>query len=65
MYTVIDEIHLEEYIILKLDKDIVEKKYTKYVIEGKEFDIVPIYDAKQCIAIKAKGSYVNKKVNVV
>ena len=65
MYKVIEEMQLGDTKVLQLDRNILEKSYNKYRIEGKEYDIVPIFDAKQCIAIKASGNYLGKMVEVV
>lgn len=62
MCTVVSEFKVKDYLVLKLDNDVPLKKYTKYLIDGICFDIVPIYDAPRCIAIKASSSFINKKV---
>lgn len=65
MCTVISEIKINNYMVLKLDKDIPMKKYSKYLIGKKEYAIVPIYDADRCIAIEAAGSFIGEKVDFI
>lgn len=65
MCTVISEFKINNYMVLKLDKDIPMKKYSKYLIVKKEYDIVPIYDADRCIAIEAAGSFIGEKVDFI
>lgn len=62
MYTVLSEFRVGDYAVLKLNKDKPLKEYSKYLIDGLEFDIIPIYDASRCIAIKTKDSFLNKNV---
>lgn len=65
MCKVISEFKVKDYLVLKLDNDIPLKKYTKYLIYGIYFDIIPIYDASRCIAIKSNISFLNKKVEFI
>lgn len=64
MSTVIDEFQVKEYTVLKLDS-LSKAPYRKYKIEGEEYDVIPMYDAPNCIAIKAKGSFLGKTVEFV
>lgn len=52
MRKVILEIKLGKYTILKLDGPIPSRNHTKYLIDEREFAIVPIYDAPNCIAVE-------------
>ena len=61
MYKVVSEIRLNKYIILSFDKPIIESAYSKIVIEGREFKIVPMYDFPG-IAIESPDSFIGKKV---
>ena len=51
--------------VLKLDNDKPLKKYSKYLIGEKEYEIVPIYDADKCIAIEADGSFLGENVKFI
>lgn len=62
MAKVISEFIIGKYKILKLDSALPLKGYTKYVIDGNDYDIVPIYDAVNCIAIESKDSFIGKIV---
>lgn len=64
MSTVIDEFHVREYAVLKLDT-LSKDPYRKYKIEGEEYDVIPMYDAPNCIAIKAQGTFLGKTVEFV
>lgn len=64
MSTVIDEFGVKEYTVLKLDS-LPKVPYRKYRIAGKEYDVIPMYDAQNCIAIKAKGTFLGKTVEFV
>ena len=64
MSMVISEFHVKEYAVLKLDS-LSKDPYSKYRIAGKEYDAIPIYDAPNCIAIKAKGTFLGEKVEFV
>ena len=64
MSTVIDEFHVKEYSVLKLDS-LSQAPYRKYRIAGKEYDIIPMYDLPNCIATKAKGTFLGKTVEFV
>lgn len=41
------------------------KKYSKYRIEGKEYEPVPVYDLPKHIAIEGKGEFVGNTVEFV
>ncbi|NLK23566.1 MAG: hypothetical protein GX309_06205 [Clostridiales bacterium] len=65
MCTVISEFKIKNYMVLKLDNDKPLKKYTKYLIGGNEYEIVPIYDADKCIAIEADRSFLGENVKFI
>lgn len=64
MSKVIDEFHINQYAVLKLDK-MLEKLFRKYRIGDIEFGPVPIYDMPQCIAIQLKKSFVGEIVEFI
>ena len=51
-----------KYRVLKLDGEKPQKAYSKYVINGKEYKAVTIYDAPNCIAIESEDSFAGKMV---
>ena len=65
MRTVISEISLGKYKALILDGPVPIHSYTKYRIDGIYYDIVPVYDAKNCIAVESSGSFLGKKVEFI
>lgn len=60
---VISEIAVGNYKVLKLDGSKPNRKYTKYIIDGQQYDIVPMYDAENCIAVKSSESLNGKTVS--
>ena len=62
MAKVISEFSVGNYMMLKLDDAIPSKEYTKYLIDGKEYAIVPVYDAVNCIAVESSDSFMGKTV---
>lgn len=64
MSIIIDEFHINQYTVLKLDR-MPEKMFRKYRIGGIEFDPVPIYDTPQCIAIHSEESFVGEMVEFI
>ena len=56
------EFPVGEYTVMKLDGSVPSKLHTAYIIDGKRYDIVPIYDMPNCIAIRATGKFVGKEV---
>ena len=65
MAKVIGERSIGKYKVLKIDQELPQKPYSKYVIDGKDYGIVPIYDARNCIAIADTGSLIGKTVTFV
>jgi hypothetical protein len=59
---IVREFVINQYTILTLDGEMPKKCYSKYVIDGKEYAIVPLYDMPNCIAIEAGGGFVGKTV---
>ncbi|MCR5837083.1 MAG: hypothetical protein K6G88_11300 [Lachnospiraceae bacterium] len=64
MSKVIYNFQIGQYSVLKLD-EIPEKKYSKFRINGKEFEPVPIYDMPQCIAIASTEDFFGKIVEFI
>ena len=60
IHSVIYEFQVANYKVLKLDTKNTDKPYTKYLINGIEYDIVPLYDIDNCIAIESNEFYDNK-----
>ena len=65
MRKVISELNIKNYKILTLDGELPLKPYTKYVIDGKTYDIVPMYDMPNCIAIESAGHFEGKTVEFI
>ncbi len=64
-YKIISEWNVNKYKVLQLDKDINEKAYNKYFIDGICYSIVPVYDLPRNIAIEANGEFTGKTVECV
>ena len=62
MRKVISEMSIKNYKILRLDGELPLKRYTKYVIDCKTYDIVPVYDMPNCIAIESVDHFEGKTV---
>lgn len=60
---VVSEIKVGNYSVLKLDGSKPNHKYTKYIIDGQQYDIVPMYDADNCIAVRSSESLNGKTVS--
>lgn len=65
MRTIIAQLHVEKYTLLALDGPLPNREHNKYRIDGKEYDIVPVYDLPNNIAIAAEGSFVGKTVEFI
>lgn len=59
---VISEFSLGQYKILALDGELPTQRYSKYVIDGKPFNIVPLYDLPNSIAIESNDCFIGKTV---
>ena len=62
MAKVIDEFSINQYKVLTLDRMDAPRDYRKYVIDGKSYDIVPVYDLPGCIAVVSSNSFLGKTV---
>lgn len=65
MAKIISEFSIKQYKVLQLDKLDAPKDYRKYVIDGKTYDVVPLYDLPDCIAIESADSFKGKTVEFV
>lgn len=64
MSRVVYEFHIKNYVVLKLD-EMLKKAYRLFLIDGKKYSPVPIYDAKNCIAIESDESFLGKVIEFV
>lgn len=62
MRKVISEFSLGQYKVLTLDGSLPNRGYREYIIDGKPFSIVPLYDIPNSIAIESKASFIGKTV---
>ena len=65
MAKVISEFAVGKCVVLKLDEAVPNRKFSKYKIGGELFSPVIVYDAVNCIAIEASGSFKGKTVEFV
>ena len=54
----------DDYVLLTVEK-MPKHSYWKYKIDGKIYEPVPVYDAPNCIAIRAKGDFTGKYVEFI
>lgn len=64
MAKVIDEFSINQCKVLTLDKMDSPRDYRKYVIDGKSYDSVPVYDLPNCIAIVSDDSFNRKNSRI-
>lgn len=65
MYTVVSQDRIGKYAVLELNNDIPKGKYSKYLIRGKTYDEVPVYDLPRHIAIVSNEDFAGEKVEFV
>lgn len=65
MNKVVYEFKADKYMALVLDEMKTPKSYQKYSIDGKTYDIVPVYDAPNCIALESSDSFIGKTVEYI
>jgi len=64
MFLVVGEIAVGKYKLLKLDKSKPRTAYSKYMIDGKSYEAVPVYDAPDnFIAIESSNSFIGQTVS--
>jgi len=64
MSKVIKEFHIKNYTALILD-EIPKKSYHNFLIRNKLYKPVPVYDAKNCIAIESNESFIGETVDFI
>lgn len=62
MAKVVQEFSIGKYKVLKLDGVKPNRNYHTYLIDGKSYKIVPVYDAENCIAIESSDIFMGKTV---
>lgn len=62
MRKVLSDFSVGKYRVLKLDGETPKNKYSGYMIDGKEYAAVPMYDVQNCIAIESSDSFAGKTV---
>ncbi len=62
MNKVVSEFAIDNYKVLTLDGEMPKRKYTEYVIDGKRYNIVPVYDLRNCIAVQSADNFIGKTV---
>lgn len=62
MRKVVSDFAVGKYRVLKLDGELPKTKYNGYLIDGKKYNAVPMYDAQNCIAVESPDSFVGKTV---
>lgn len=65
MYTVNSCWKVGKYNVLTMDNDLPLSSYTKCIIDGNEYKLVPTYDLPKSIAIEGNGDYKGKRVEFV
>ena len=65
MRSIVSELRVSKYTLLSLDGPVPMNEHRKYRIDGVEYDIVPVYDLPNSIAITAEGSFVGKTVEFI
>lgn len=65
MRKIISQWSVGKYVVLEIDQGLPMRPYKKYRIDGKEYDIVPVYDLPGSIAIEANGDFVGKTVEFI
>ena len=63
-YAVIYEFVAGKYTAIQLDRKIEERSYSRIVVDGSKYPIVPTYDMGTCIGIEAQGGFVGKSVEL-
>lgn len=65
MSKVVSEWKIGKYTALELDQSPPIKPYHKYRIDGTDYDIVPVYDMPNHIAVEAESSFLGKTVEFI
>ncbi len=64
MSKVISEFHIKNYTALILD-EMPKKSYNTFLICGKKYKPVPVYDAHNCIAVESNESFIGETVEFI
>lgn len=62
MRKVVSDFSVGKYRVLKLDGEIPKFEHSGYMIDGKHYKAVPMYDAQNCVAIESTGSFEGKTI---
>lgn len=62
MLKIVSDFSIGKYRVLKLDGEKPTKPHMKYRIDGKTYDIVPMYDAPNCVAVETDASLRGKTI---
>ena len=65
MNTVVYEFKAVKHMVLALDEYVPTKAYNRFLINGKVYMPVPVYDAKNCIALESNDSFLGKIVEYI
>ena len=65
MVKIISQKHIGKYAVLLIEGSIPKIGYKKYKIGNKEYDIVPVSNMENTIAIKTKENLVGKIVEFI
>lgn len=65
MQRILSQWSVGKYTVLEVEHELPMTPYKKYRINGKEYEIVPVYDLPNSIAIEAKGDFTGKIVEFV
>lgn len=61
MSKVVNEFHVNNYVVLILD-NMPDRDYHHFVIRGKKFAPVPVYDGKNCVAVESNESFIGETI---
>ena len=64
-YTVVEQLNIGKYALLKVDRKISDVGYFDYMIDGEKHKAVIVYDLPQHIAIESTGDFLGKTVQCV
>jgi hypothetical protein len=60
--TVIKQISRNEYTVIILDQEYPFERFNTIYVDGRKLKPEVVYGTRDCIAVKAKGSFVGKEV---
>lgn len=64
-YKVIDQLQVDNYKLLELDRGIEDVDYDGFLIDGEYFESVPVYDMPDNIGVRSSKNFLNKDVECV